>query len=476
MVLLNTLRNWLTWDFQVGWPEAIVFVPILICGLAAAPAVLIARHRGRVQDSVLGRYLAAVVLTTFVWGINGPLGLLYSTYSVLSIVTSELDKIAPIIGTIMLPIIAGYALVVVDRGLSGNHRTRAYATISLVLIITSASVVSASSAQVWLLGNFHEFATASQSDYDLLQWMRTGIPKNSTVLVNPFDAGQFVPSIGGRTAVEIASTGVVFSSPQYRSLYQQIANQEMNSTTVSLLLNLRIQYVFVGSKAFQGGWDSNYFVERPVYFRLIHQIGSSYLFANIISQLGKQTGLVNDSYFTGFSSAETLFDFVHMTVYDLKTGEGAYVQFGLKTSAGQVLETTNYWNEPKYVGISRSAGVSGLNATLRGTNYTLNMQIRSNGSDGMILNLAYQDAPQYSIDYLSLFPLSVIRQGSLLLNTSVVVTNEFTGHSPVSGIMRQGATTFELSSKLANFETFNFYLTAWSQGSFIVGIQTRPLD
>lgn len=281
-VLASTIVNWFTWDSQVGYPVAAIFISLLVVGAILIPLLYVLRHKINLVETYLPRYVVSALIVLVIWGINGPLGLFYNTQFILGITVSELDKIAPIMGTILLPFVAAYTLIALDnvfrRKVKANLRR---ITVCIVLVVVLTSIAVAPLADSWLVGNYKVYATASPSDYQLLQWMHSNIPLNSTVLVSPYDAGQYVPSIGGQNTIEIGSAGTQFINQPYEDLFYQIADQVLNSTTISLLTYFKVNYIFVGSAPMSGGtaWQPIYFFDNPQYFVLVQRFGDSYLFA-----------------------------------------------------------------------------------------------------------------------------------------------------------------------------------------------------
>ena len=110
--------------------------------------------------------------------------------------------------------------------------------------------------------------------------MQNKLPINSTILVNPDDAGGFIPTIAGYKVV-LPFTGSR-SSISYTNLCNLILDGNLNKTAYDLMQHFNITHVFIGSRAtdYQGpsAWNPFLFLGNP-HFKLLYNVGSSYLFA-----------------------------------------------------------------------------------------------------------------------------------------------------------------------------------------------------
>ena len=230
--------------------------------------------------------------------------------------------------------------------------------------------------------------------------MKTGISPDSVVLVHPFDAGQYVPSISGKRTIGIASTGILFVNQQYEDLNYHIRHNIMNSVTVSLFRELGIDYVFVGSNPFRERWDDQYFNDKhqlyftPVSsFRTIGNNLSSILFAVKIPDGSVGAGLVDNSFYTGISDGKTLIDFKHMAVYNLETGEGIQLEIGLRNQADEVLEKSNAWSQPQSVTVTTNGfQANTAHFTLTGSKYTFEISVSFQSADGINMHFSVENA------------------------------------------------------------------------------------
>ncbi len=134
-------------------------------------------------------------------------------------------------------------------------------------------------------GIYNLLSITTPEDYQLILNMKNQLPTNSAVLINPYDAGGFIPSIDGYRAIYL-STGSR-SSVSYTNLCNLILKNNLNETTYTLMSKLNITNIFVGSRAvysdgvnYLGGqqWDPMLFLGNPN-FNLVNQVSSSYLFA-----------------------------------------------------------------------------------------------------------------------------------------------------------------------------------------------------
>ncbi|MGI0069498.1 MAG: DUF6541 family protein, partial [Nitrosopumilaceae archaeon] len=243
--------------------------------------------KSTVITSPTKKYIIATVITVIIWALDSPLGLFYYTGHGLGIMVSELNKAEVIVETILVPFLVALPLIIFsalgNRGHVGHSRARKLPTILVVLVLLVSTVSIIPMANSWMIGNYNGFAVASNNDYNLLLWMRNGIPNTSVILINPYDAGAYVPSISMKEAVGL--TFATFAGPPssagplYQKLFQEINDQVFNTTTISLIRSLNATYVFLGSHAYQDGWTTQYFLDRPLYFELVKNYGDAYLFS-----------------------------------------------------------------------------------------------------------------------------------------------------------------------------------------------------
>jgi hypothetical protein len=475
-VLINTLNNWLTWSDKLGWPGAYIFLPLLVMGCFFLVYQLI-RRRTRFFESSMPKYIVAIVGVVFLWGLNGPLGLFYIQDFGLGIMIGELDKIAAIIGTILLPFIITYLLTSLSCFLKRYSKLCVNISYHMVFLLLSVSIAIVPLSQAWLVGNYNVYATSTESDYALLKWMNAEIPSDADVLVNPFDPGQYVPSIGGQKAFGLASTGVVFLSEQYEVLHYNMYNQIFDSNTLAILRNVNVDYVFVGGYAFRQNWDPQYFIRNPLYFRIANKIGNSYLFAVKIPNWNMNTGFLNNSDYVGFSNNETLIDLKHMAMYNVATGEGMHLEIALKDNSNNILDFINPWNEPQEITVSQIGNQNtSMIFKIAGSAYSFNLALSSNEMKEIYLNLSVEHAPESSLIYFSYFPVYDVRQSNIQFFADTLGDWSLPSKSKVETISKGGATSFELVSTNQSVLGYNDHLLLRSSTIVDVTLKTRELN
>ena len=500
VVILRTLGNWLTWDSQNGWLGAYFFFPLLSIGCILLLFYFL-NHKIRGLDRLGPRYMVSIFLMTILWGLNGPLGLFNFGDFGLGIMISELDKIAPIIGTILLPFVAAFALASIHRFLSKRTKTRNWISAGVIIFVLLGCIVVATFPRIddqdpqkppivmgtkeWLLGSYNVFATATESDYELLKWMKTGIPADSTVLVHPYDAGQYVPSIAAKKTVGIASTGVLFINQEYEDLNYHIRNNVMNHVTISLFRELGINYVFVGGNPFKERWNDQYFLDLPggLFFTPVRslvsniKINNSYvnstLFAVKIPDSGLGAGIIDNCYYTGFSDGKTLLDLKHMALYNLETGEGVCIEIGLRNQADDTLEQIGFWNQSQSVTIT-SEPFQERNArfTIAGLKHSFECLVSSNADGGMNVHFSVENAPRQSLFYLSYQPIYDVWQSNVHYTTDNA-TRWANTLSPIQGVRPEGNTFFQIIPKN---DVIQSIYGGWEHGCLTVVSNTSTFD
>lgn len=277
----NTVLAWVDWPLFSGWPGSeYLFTPLLIIGTGLVVLAVFSKSHLSLKPNFLN-YVIAAFLTVIIWGVNSPAGFVYYVGGPFGIMVPELDKAAVLTGTFLLPFLAATPLYLVfSRPLKGKilkETNKKYFTIAVIAILIIANIVLTPFAVSWLVGNYNIYAVTSNSDYQLLTWMHTGISQNSVVLVNPYDAGQYVVSISNKTVVG-EYTGINFISSAYQNLTILLANNVMNARTLSLIDSLNVTYIFVGSRSYQYGWSPDLFIDHCLTFRAVKEFGTSYLF------------------------------------------------------------------------------------------------------------------------------------------------------------------------------------------------------
>jgi len=134
-----------------------------------------------------------------------------------------------------------------------------------------------------LTGNYNVYAATTQDDYDLMLWMKNGLSEDISILVNPFEAGLFIPSVSQKKIIYPFSA--YHFSRGYSRLCYLLSGGILNSTTFAYLDHLNITHIYVGARQsnvqFQNvanaKWDPNLFLGNPN-FVLIKRFGNAYLF------------------------------------------------------------------------------------------------------------------------------------------------------------------------------------------------------
>lgn len=135
--------------------------------------------------------------------------------------------------------------------------------------------------QEYINEQYKLFCVTTEDDNQLMLWMENGIPKNSIILINPYDAGGFIPIVSDHRVVY--QPGASRYSSSYDKLVDLIGDCCLNTTAYGLMQELNISHVFVGSSALFGHypWDPMLFLGNPN-FKLLKNVGEAYLFeANV---------------------------------------------------------------------------------------------------------------------------------------------------------------------------------------------------
>lgn len=144
---------------------------------------------------------------------------------------------------------------------------------------------------------YNIFAVTTESDYEIMMWMKHNLYDNAIILISPYESGGFIPSVSQKKAIFPLSA--YWFSHSYRRIIDLIHQRVINETTYELMNNFEITHIFVGSRAIQQWgklrleenprWDPMLFLGNPN-FKLVKNIGGSYLFnvsyrnANIVFQ------------------------------------------------------------------------------------------------------------------------------------------------------------------------------------------------
>jgi hypothetical protein len=133
-------------------------------------------------------------------------------------------------------------------------------------------------------GIYSFLCVTTPEDYELMKRIENKLPGNSTILINPYDAGGFLPTIASYRVV-YPLTGSR-ASVSYNELTSLILQENLNQKFYELLDYFNISHLFVGSKAisFDGvnylgpqEWNPLLFLANPN-FNLIENVEKTYIF------------------------------------------------------------------------------------------------------------------------------------------------------------------------------------------------------
>lgn len=119
------------------------------------------------------------------------------------------------------------------------------------------------------------------NDYRLMLWIKQNTPSSIIVLVNPADAGQYIPIIAKRICVFPYSENSE-GSPSYLATIEALTKDPDNSTALQYMKAYGVTHVYVGSKNIleRRGFNSSLFALSN-HFNLIKRVGDCMLFAVI---------------------------------------------------------------------------------------------------------------------------------------------------------------------------------------------------
>jgi hypothetical protein len=100
---------------------------------------------------------------------------------------------------------------------------------------------------VALTRQYSLFAVTTEDDYNLMLWIRDSLQQNATILVNPFEAGLFIPALSQRKIVYPFSA--YHLSASYAETNFMIAEGNLDTKVYNYLKENNITHVYVGSKA-----------------------------------------------------------------------------------------------------------------------------------------------------------------------------------------------------------------------------------
>lgn len=115
------------------------------------------------------------------------------------------------------------------------------------------------------------------NDYRLMLWIRDNTSLDIILLVNPADAGQYIPIIAKRVCVLPYTTNSE-QSKSYLTVIEALTKDPDNSTALRIMEEYQITHLFIGSKNILGreGFNQSLFVQSK-HYSLIKQVGDSVL-------------------------------------------------------------------------------------------------------------------------------------------------------------------------------------------------------
>jgi len=124
----------------------------------------------------------------------------------------------------------------------------------------------------------HQGSLLSGDDYSLMVWMKANLSSNAVILINPADAGGFIPTVSGLKVV-------AFGSNENDPLYQYILKEMLVNPNDSLMLaymgELSVSYVYIGAvrnyTVTGEAWNPSLLLHSP-YYAVYKQIGDAWLF------------------------------------------------------------------------------------------------------------------------------------------------------------------------------------------------------
>jgi hypothetical protein len=154
-------------------------------------------------------------------------------------------------------------------------------TILLISAIYAPFVYARTFLDPWTLkGTYSMFAVTSRQDNELMFWIRDNLTQDAVILVNPNEAGLFIPSISNRKTV-FTTTGSQLSR-NYTKLCNALSNETLNAACYDIMKSFNITYVYVGSAATyywvkDYKWLPQLFLGNPN-FELVKKVGNACLF------------------------------------------------------------------------------------------------------------------------------------------------------------------------------------------------------
>ena len=131
-----------------------------------------------------------------------------------------------------------------------------------------------------LTDQYNVYSVTTQSDYDLMTWMRANLSSSAVILVHPYESGLFIPSVSHHKVIFPYTASCL--SKSYQTLVNLIANNTLNATTYKLMNDWNITHVFLGTNVAYSNdefswWNPELFFGNPN-FKLEKNFSDSYLF------------------------------------------------------------------------------------------------------------------------------------------------------------------------------------------------------
>ncbi len=145
-----------------------------------------------------------------------------------------------------------------------------------------------------LADNYNVYAVTTKGDYDLMLWMGENLSSNAVILVHPYEAGLFIPSVSHHKVIFPYTAS--YLSASYQRIVHMIANCTLNATTYQLMKDWNITHVYVGENVAYSNntfpwWNPQLFIGNPN-FELAKNFSNSYLFELAITN--SQMSLYDD--------------------------------------------------------------------------------------------------------------------------------------------------------------------------------------
>ena len=162
-------------------------------------------------------------------------------------------------------------------------------TLAILLILSPFIYHGGIAEQSYLTGQVDYYDSMTRDDLKLIQWMQKNIPNNSTILVNRFDGGVYLPSVSGYKTLFVPIATLSGINPDYGKLVGSIVSGEFTPDIYEKFQKYGFEYLFIGGHSSPHGGDLNWSRWKPETiqgnpnFKLLQSIGASSLFAINIS-------------------------------------------------------------------------------------------------------------------------------------------------------------------------------------------------